>query len=225
MTTAFLKSTVAAALVMLSLGAQADAVKLNFDDLLAGGATAPDPLGTLSVNGASFSFTGAYVWESRFSDTGDTSTDPIPADSNPGNGFIANRSRSDNGLIIGMNLLPVANVTRYIKSVTFDLFVPADTPFVRGFSKNGTTLDLTATFSEGSGKAWVPALSVDFGEKSVVSRLEFGSIGMGTIGLDKMTIEFTAADIGNGTVPEPASYALVALALLAAGGASRRRKA
>ncbi|MDO8376879.1 MAG: PEP-CTERM sorting domain-containing protein [Aquabacterium sp.] len=224
MKTAFLKSTAAAALVMLSLGAQADAVTLNFDGILASGATAPDPLGTLSVNGASFSFTGAYVWESRFSDTGDTSTEPIPADSNPGNGFIANRSRAENGLIIGMNLLPVANVTRYIKSVKFDLFVPADTPFVRGFSKNGTTPDLTATFSEGSGKAWVPALSVDFGEKSVVSRLEFGGTGMGTIGLDKMTIEFTAADIG-GTVPEPASYALVALALLAAGGASRRRKA
>ena len=41
------------------------------------------------------------------------------------------------------------------------------------------------------------------------------------MGLDNLSINFFA---GNGTVPEPASYALVALALLAAGGASRRRK-
>lgn len=223
MTTAFLKSTAAAALVMLSLGAQADAVTLNFDGLLA---NESGPVA--ATNSEGFSFTGAYVWESRFSATGPTSSDPIPDDSNSGNGFIANRSQTTDGLTIGMNLLAVPNVTRYIRSITFDMFVPADTPFAYGYAGGSTTAAATIaapTFSVGTGKAWIPGQLLDFGADSRVSRLEFGGSGQGTIGLDNLIIQFTASDIGGGTVPEPASYALVALALLAAGGASRRRKA
>ena len=70
-------------------------------------------------------------------------------------------------------------------------------------------------------KRWSRSGLYEFNPLMQFDRLEFSS-GIAVLGLDNLSITLTAAG-GGGTAPEPASYALVGLALLAAGTASRRR--
>ncbi len=72
-------------------------------------------------------------------------------------------------------------------------------------------------------------MEVFFGYRQIAEEnyttLQF-DFGTGTLGLDNLQFTLSDATVpnnGGGTVPEPASYALVGLALLAAGAASRRK--
>ncbi len=86
---------------------------------------------------------------------------------------------------------------------------------------SGKTGQFSFGATPGSG-GWADQLVFeDFGE--LIKEVAFSSTtsGRNTVSLDNLDFYF----VGGGTVPEPAGYALAGLALLAAGGATRRRRA
>ena len=80
------------------------------------------------------------------------------------------------------------------------------------------------TFSNTGGFAWAatPYLLVDGSTNTNIDRITFNVATSGLFAIDDL--QFTTAGTGGGTVPEPAGLGLVALALAAAGVASRRTK-
>ena len=112
---------------------------------------------------------------------------------------------------------------RYFESIDFIFATNATNPSLRGYDANNLLVKDNLPLKGGNvlmpwSSAGDPAFSFN-GLK--VTRLEFFNNGA-QLSLDDLDITLTDTDAG-GIVPEPASFALVALALLAAGGASRRR--
>jgi hypothetical protein len=104
-----------------------------------------------------------------------------------------------------------------------DLFGAFDVPTATDFEDK--------VFPSGAGYVWNDAAhrystgdqsgSGNFSSFSVTS-----STGTGKFGIDNLTLTYncpTTTSCGGGTVPEPASFGIVAIALLGAGLASRRR--
>ena len=112
---------------------------------------------------------------------------------------------------------------QFFIKLSVDLLVQAAGSFgVRAFS--GSVEVDPPTFTEGGTGVWANSLLV-FRDTDRVDRLEFAPAAPGSVfGMDNLNIELSQTTTDN-PVPEPASYALVGLALLAAGGASRKRKA
>lgn len=246
---AFNQTVSALALGVASLGSQAAGVTINFESLgpavLANipvtnpPSTVAVPLAFTSVTGTPLSsgdpsvnvnFTGAWAWHYDMM----LSTDPKPdrgltTPTNTG-AFILNSKRGslDEPGHIDLFWGGPDFLNRYLKSITFDIYATGDTPFLTGF--DGSTLVSTKEFTSGnSDNLWTRKQGVTFDNGSQVSALRFGTLlGAGKIGLDNLQFEFFDATGGGGgtggTVPEPASFGLVALALLGAGVATRRRK-
>jgi len=232
--TALSKTAAAVALTLASLGAHATAVVINFeslkDQVLGNPPTtpaAPLAVGSLVNN---FALTGAWAYAYAMLERGVFSNDPVPSSQEPATGdvFIANKSRIDPSGVVALSWGGGDFRGWKLKSITFDLFVSAVTPFVYGLTSSGAQI-APRIFTPGDGKqAWILNQLVDFGDSSEVSELRFGATdgsASGVLGMDNLRLEWTSGSIGGGgTVPEPASFGLVALALLGAGVASRRRK-
>jgi hypothetical protein len=230
MRTAIGKITAAATLAVLSLGAQASAVTLDFNSLIPAGATAPVAVGTSQVG---FTFSGAYAWNTGIATE---TNDPKPGDLSNTSGFIVNKNRGADAGDIEL-LLSGSNTGKFFKLLSFDLFVTQTTPVVEAHSVVNGVDHLIESFSltPGDGnKLWSTASLREFTALEQVNRLVIGTRSgtppapdFGILGMDNLNIDFIASTNGGGggTAPEPASYALVGIALLAAGTASRRRKA
>jgi len=230
MTTLLRQTALAAALAVASFGALADPVVIDFN---AEGQQAFDnnktPVKVTNVKGVSFS--GAYAWREDMLNIGSPDFDP---EVGPGNssGFLMNRSRTVTGLDIVVSLEDLALAAaaaspsaassfpnQYFSRISFSLF-SAGTPKLTWFDINGRekTKDLTAGSSQ---LLWSSNNFAEFDPLDQVTKLVFSANG-GLFGIDNLSITLTDPGTG-GNVPEPAGYALVAMALLAAGAASRRR--
>lgn len=237
--TALSKTAAAVALTLASLGAQAAAVVINFESLKAQvlGNPPTTPAAPLAVGSlvSNFALTGAWAYAYAMLDSGPLGNDPVPFSDEPATGdvFIASKSRIDPSGEVALSWGGGDYRGWKLKSITFDLFVSAVTPFVYGLTSSGDTEPQIAPpiFTPGDGKQeWIQNQFINFGDDSKVSELRFGAkagTDFGILGMDNLRLEWTSGSIGGsggGTVPEPASFGLVSLALLGAGVASRRRK-
>jgi len=169
---------------------------------------------------------GVWAWRGNFS----TSIDDPNFGDNPGS-FLVNRNKSPS--TTGKIVVDLVDPDRFITELTFQaLFL--NNPSVLGYEKNSST-GIAGQLTSGSGE-WSPGYDGNgdpypFGtpitfknglDLAKVVRLEFYSgDGGGIFGLDDLKI--TLSDkTSTGTAPEPGSFALVGLALLAAGAARRR---
>lgn len=219
MTTTIRKVALAAAAATASLGAQATLV--DFNDLFTSTSTASVALGSLPSYGG-LVFSGAWAY------TDAIATTEITAGTKPA-------ARADSGGF-AFNLPPPGTASAsvmsfrlnapnsYFTSLDFD-YATSDLTAISLYS--GTTSVGTLALTKGDANmVWgSPNAAFPFTKAQSIDRIDF--TGGFRFALDNIVYEVatTIPDGGNGTVPEPASFALVALALLAAGGASRRRKA
>lgn len=225
-TTTLSKTAAAVVLAMASLGAQAAEVTLKFDALSTSindpanprGAGAPIAVGT-SQSG--FLFSGAFAYDFTVQNAFDARPDNAPP-SEPV--YIANQDRGGSAGVIELSLLG-ANAGRAFKTVAFNYFVGQSTPTIEVFGAGADPLH-TFTFTPGNGpKPWLSSGDLDLSAYAGANRLKFSGSNSGLLGLDSIAIDFISGSTGpGGNVPEPASFGLVALALLGAGFARRRIK-
>lgn len=226
------RSTVlAAALAALSCAAVANPITIDFEAEGNAAVTANAPVQIGSIGG--FLFTNAWAYKSPMFSAADR---PLPAvwDIEPGppltvecefspqecnlTGFIMNRTRGGLGQVLDIALDPTGG--RFFTSITFDLFHNASSAKI-SLLNNGVWSDLTG-FTDGQ-LDWQNGLTSNWaGDAALagVTTLRF-DFGTSALGLDNLS--FTLSGTSGGTAPEPASYALVGLALLAAGAARRRK--
>ncbi len=232
MTSAFRTTALAAALAAFSWSAAAAPVtliSLNFEEQGQAALAAEAPVLVSEVLDVFFDGAWGYEWNML------SGQDPMPTDDNTG-GFLINRSRDINttsDIVVSLEDLTLAAARaagvasaypgQFFKSISFSLFSAGPSPKLKWNDAKGEekTVDLTPgnndmIWSKGNGP-------YGFDPLDKVTTLVFSAQGA-VFGLDDLEITLTDANPGGGgNVPEPTSYALVGLALLAAGSASRRR--
>ena len=110
-----------------------------------------------------------------------------------------------------------------IESITFDAATGSTDLEFLAFDGQGnkTKFDFNPS---GTAWAWV-GQTLNFANLGAIQRIEFVNLGGPTAAFALDNLAFTLADIGGGTVSEPAGLGLVALALAAVGLTSRKRRA
>lgn len=238
MTPAFRSTALAAALAAVSCGAMAE--KIDFDSFWDASIKDSDPpkaVGKGDVKGFLFSTDSAWAYKKEMLKPGQTADfDVLPAVwdiKNPGvcngtaercnnTGFIMNRIRGKGGNVIDISLDPAVFGSRYITNITLDLFHNAERGKVIAIAGNEFA-DLPG-FTVGETE-WILGWKADLtglSFRATTLRFDFGANALALDNLD-FTLSAAVPPPPPG-VPEPGSYALVGLALLAA-GAARRRKA
>lgn len=244
-----LQLTAAASLLaMFSLGAAAapTIVSLDFDkegdQALGNPPSVPSgPVKVEYVSGITFSGAWAYkfgmfkagdVVPSEIDQNGNVFTcgsPPLPSGGSACNesGYISNRDRPSNGgSILTLTLDPSVYVGLYIKSLSFDIWHngdPSSAPIsIRFVDKSTGTPDYQDWLNISAGdKLWSTPAPEAVGLPKATS-IEF-DFGASALGLDNLKITVDGPGAPPPSVPEPGSYALVGLALLAAGAARRRK--
>lgn len=224
MTTALRRTALAAALVAISSSAMAGVVviDINFDALGAQAAASNTAVEFQGEQGLNFS--GGYVAARNCCNVPDVGMNNTSA------GYLTNRLPSgSNGqnillsledLVTAVTGLSAASAypNQFISAITFSVFTRSSLPTVTFTDRNNVTNSKLAT---PGGAFWSHNNSFTFDPLDQVSTLSF-SVGGGFFAIDNLSVTLTDGGTG-GNVPEPASYALVGLALLLAGSASRRR--
>lgn len=217
------------ALAAMSWGAAmtAEAAAVGFEDLAAraladtGGGTFPHgrPLdlvpGSLQVPG--FSFTGATVYHVEQT----IASGKEGPEGRSHTGFIQNRNSAGAlGGEIGIQLTGDL-AGRDIEDISFNFALPQTTVRLWAYDTAGKS-----AFFEFGGPVpsweWTFQPSFVLDSLGIVNRIAFERQGGGAFALDDLN--FTLADTGGGTVPEPAALGLVLLALVSAGVATRKRR-
>lgn len=214
-------------LLLAAVGATASAAVLTFDSGLVEKNQATKIDGA-NLDGFIFSG-GVWAFDSSFKD-------PFSSrlSENPG-GFLANRNTTQANVLgsITITLDATKYKDRFFESVLFQSFFGGQRMVVTGYSGGKAVEEYLPTTA--GALEWYPAFPVqdpyvriDMDTSLKIDTLQFraeSSTGVDTLlGLDnldfKLTTATTVPPVGN--VPEPASFALVGLALLAAGAARRR---
>ena len=204
MKTVFRRVALAAALLG-AFSAQAGVVTktIDFDDL---GATAPVEgkiIGDHYKSGFGVGFgAGGRVYNT---------TPPMPL---PGSkGYLGNVGDAAILIIVDGNI--------NYDLLTIDFAVATDPFSLQVTGRGGKTASFLLAGTTG-GWQWVSNIALDLPNIGNISSIEFQAAAGKFFAVDNIDFGRTTSD-GGGTVPEPASYGLVAMALLAAGWASRRR--
>lgn len=202
---------------------------VDFEDL-ASQVLSPAPQGTpvavTSFKG--FEFSGAFAYHADMvGQDASFGEDAAPKAGSDGV-FLANRARSytpgPSDLTIALGS---AYSGQYFSEVSLRQF-NVGTATLRWFS-GGVEIS-SNEYSTAQSAAWVESKTYSFSDTDKIDRITFsvkgdpdpltGQIPNGLFGLDNLKVSLSGS---TAVVPEPGSYALVGLALLAAGAASRRR--
>ncbi len=230
MTTKFRSTALATALVAFSVGALAGPVM--FEGPWEKGVAAKDPPVEFLAEGG-FTFTGAWGYKAGMFMANDVlpkawdlSQSPIKCADASGEfsealcnttGFIMNRARGEKAQIIRVDVDPKR--LQYIENVSIRLYheTPTGATVTARNAAGGFENFENITPGNLVWTSWNSAVKL-----ANATTLEFNFGEAYVLGLDNLDITLSAAPGGGATVPEPASYALVGLALLAAGAARRR---
>lgn len=219
--TSIFRTTALAALVALSAsGVFASTISLNFDSLGVDNSSNGVPVaGPFTDQDVTVS--GGFAYAPLMLDPGQDVAPAVGTSS----GFIANQNRDPLGtpqpITISLGTGLIGN-DLFFKSITLRVFSPGairigwsigiESKSIQLYSGQGVTEWASATVPTDVNLPWLQSDRV-----SSVSLFADTAV----FGIDNLTIALTG-DIPS-RVPEPGSYALVGLALLAAGAASRRR--
>lgn len=214
-----------AALSAVFPAAHAAQVSVNFDEL---GVVAVDknaPQAFLGVD--NLQFENAFVYGVGMLQESDISE--LKGKSDGKGGVLLNRGRGADARTQDILISLVQSTTArsaptvFFEKIVFDLF--SKNGLDNGNKVIGTTSDgrsIEVPLTRGGQDIWSPGATADFTGQNVTSlRL---TADPSRFALDNMQIFLTDATDPGGNVPEPASYGLVGLALLAAGAASRRKQ-
>jgi len=220
MTPKFRTLALAAMSLGAALSAQAAPTVISIDFNAQADAAGLTP--TALTNTQGFAFSGTTVYNQNYFDSNYCCG--FPKDTSvSGSGFIQNRFGNANSSVNARVEISLdsggALAGRDIESVSFS-FTNGSTPMeFFAYDERG---EHAFSYNAGSSWAWASQRG-DFSALGVVNRIAFVSkAANATFALDNFS--FSLADTG-GTVPEPAGLGLVALALAAAGLASRKRRA
>lgn len=213
-----------AALSALTSVASAAEVKLDFNALGEQADKIGKPVPVPATGGLNFG--GAYVY-------GQTMLAGIPGFANLAlasttrGGMVLSRAPgtdANNDIILSLvQNTATARATSpavFFDAITFRLFTKGTGDDNRLFATGPSGEDKGTPLTGGGGDRWSILQTYDFDPQAQITSLRFNA-GGAAFALDDMLVTLTADP---GVVPEPASYGLVGLALLAAGAASRRKQ-
>lgn len=229
-------TAIASLLAMFSLGAAALPTTYSLD-FEAEGLLALDSAGPFAVESVQgIKFTGAWAYKpgmfaspdvvpGEFDVGGNYACDPGPCSTT---GYLSNRDRSPaGGQKLVLTLDPTVFLGLYITSFGFDIWHNGDpsTSSIRFVdSSSGVAQYQDWTNISAGDKVWsTPKEEAVRLAKATSIEFDFGASALGLDNL-RITVDGPGTPPPPSGVPEPGSYALVGLALLAA-GAARRRKA
>jgi MYXO-CTERM domain-containing protein len=193
--------------------------------------------GPVKVNSTSgLRFSNAWAWSSGMTLFG-TEPEPVPA----AGGYLLNGYRGTassptspppfllgDALVVtldspsGNGFTAQPSSTNFFAHVALNLFTNSVPLNVLFLDENDAAIGNPVSYTAGNNDfEWKP---VDFAAPDGTRSLKFVSGGGSVLGIDNLRVWLSNSNTTpGGNAPEPASFALVGLALLAAGAASRRR--
>lgn len=213
-----------AALCAVTPAAIAAQVVLNFNEY----ATVTTPQSVGATQGLQFQ--GAFGYGVDMLDANlDTGLGFLKDASADRGGFVLNKQRGQSSTDIVLTLAQSGVSTTaaasavFFQSISFNFWTrgTANSNLLFATGANGI---VETSITGGGQDFWSNApLTFNFDPLEQVTALRFTAGGV-PFALDDMTVTLTTATDPGGNVPEPASYGLVGVALLAAGAASRRKQ-
>jgi hypothetical protein len=220
MNSMFRTTALAAALAAASFGVMADPMTIDYEllELTTQGNTAGSSGQPVQVTALEdFKFKNAWAYREGMSGGIGSS---IPA-TDPGTDFLLSVSRTSSFADLEISLSD-AYKGRFFQSVKTYIFSPATITlsFWSGATEAAPAVTLSPLSSGISWEPWQP--TTPWTETQAIDRIVISPGASSYVGLRDISISLTGSS-GPSPAPEPASYALVGLALLAAGAASRKR--
>lgn len=217
-----------ASLSALAPAAIAAQVELNFNEF----STTTEPVAVDVLQG--LQFRGAFGY--GVSMLGIQDPENLDYASDGKGGFLLNKQRGQSATDIVLTLVQNAAGTKgvsaltaspavFFQAITFNLWtkgtVTSGNPNPNKLIATGASGPVSRDMTPGGLDIWTTQpLTFNFDPLDQVTSLRF-TAGTAAFALDDMVVTLTGAP---GTAPEPASYGLVGVALLAAGAASRRKQ-
>lgn len=228
MTSMFRTTALAAALAFGWIGAQAAPVPINFDFFgdQASSTKVPVAIGTIKE----FQFSNAFAYRPDMLGS-DPAFPDLQAPGGTTGTFVMNDDRiPDNPYVAIQIKLTGSYVTygEYFESVAMDIFSLGNVS-VSWFKKGNDSNKADGTFglSNAVDGRWNPVKnSTNWDATAQIDRIQFSAGDAAYFGIQGLRVGLTTGsrpDPNPNPAPEPAGYALVGLALLAAGAATRRR--